>query len=57
MGLVSALQVEEEVKGREKQLDAILRDKKTIKANYAWHVTGKNVYCTTSVSGSAEQYN
>lgn len=33
MGRVSVLQVEEEVRGREKQLNAILRDKKTIKVH------------------------
>ena len=31
VGLVSSLQVEEEVAGREKQLNSLLRDKKTLK--------------------------
>ena len=31
VGLISALQVEEEVRGREKQLDTLLRNKKTMK--------------------------
>lgn len=39
VGLVSALQVEEEVRGREKQLNTLLRNKKAMKVHmYAQHI-------------------
>lgn len=37
MGLVSALQVEEEVRGREKQLNTLLGNKKTMKVRKYAH--------------------
>lgn len=37
VGLVSALQVEEEVRGREKQLNTILRNKKAMKVHTCMH--------------------
>lgn len=37
VGLVRALQVEEEVRGREKQLNTILRNKKAMKVHTCIH--------------------